>query len=451
MNDRSFPPAFENRMREKLQQDWSKFSEAHHVQSPVSIRINPAKQISVKNAGQVPWAEAGRYLQERPIFTLDPHFHAGAYYVQEASSMFLEQAIRQVVDPDQAIHVLDLCAAPGGKSTHLLSLLNKESLLVSNEVIRSRASILAENIQKWGHDNVVVTNSDPEKFGELHGLFDVIVLDAPCSGEGLFRKDPDAMTEWSEENVALCSGRQKRILGNVWPALKQNGILIYCTCTYNESENEENLAWLSGSRSAEFLKLDINGSWGIEDIQKNNVVGYRFYPHKVKGEGFFLSVLRKVDDQRETRIKPGKKVFDTIDKSVSDQLNAWIKGADNKSFRRFKEDILMFPKPHHHVVEFLCTHLHVVQAGTTLGTTKHEKIIPDIASALSIDLNKSTFQIANVSLDDALRYLRKDNLVLDGLSRGFTLVCYQDSPLGWVNVLDNRINNLYPSGWRIRM
>jgi 16S rRNA C967 or C1407 C5-methylase (RsmB/RsmF family)/NOL1/NOP2/fmu family ribosome biogenesis protein len=451
MNDIRFPDPFERRMREKLKDDWSKFANAHQEQSPISIRINPAKQFQRDKNESVPWSDHGMYLKERPIFTLDPHFHAGAYYVQEASSMFLEQVIRQTSLQNQTIRALDLCAAPGGKSTHLLSLLSKESLLVSNEVIRSRASILAENIQKWGHNNVVVTNSDPEKFGDLEGFFDLIVLDAPCSGEGLFRKDPDAMTEWSEDNVALCSGRQKRILGNVWPALKQDGVLIYCTCTYNESENEDNLDWLNENQSVEFLSLDIQDSWGIEKIQKKKAIGYRFYPHNTKGEGFFISVIRKLEDQRESRIKPGKKVFSTLPKPITSQLESWVKEPADKSFQQFKDDVLMFPAAHHYMVEFLSTHLHMIQAGTALGSVKHDKIIPDTATALSIDLNQTHFQSADVGLEDALHYLRKDNLVLSGLTKGFTLVRYQGNPLGWINVLDNRINNLYPANWRIRM
>ena len=195
-------------------------------------------------------------FNERPSFTLDPSFHGGKYYVQEASSMFLEQAFCATYQFSRiALNVLDLCAAPGGKSTHLLSLMNKNSLLVSNEVIQSRAAILSENIQKWGHGNVIVTNNDPKDFQRLPGFFDVIVVDAPCSGEGLFRKDPNALKEWSEDVVALCSRRQRRILNDVWPTLKTGGLLIYSTCTYNADENEENLKWLKEEYHVESIPL----------------------------------------------------------------------------------------------------------------------------------------------------------------------------------------------------
>ena len=282
-------------MQHQLGNAFVAFEEALQQPSPVSIRYNPYKKTSHKLGEQVPWAKEGRYLHERPSFTLDPTFHGGAYYVQEGSSLFLEQAVKQSVDLTQPLRVLDLCAAPGGKSTHLLSLLNKESLLVANEVIRSRAAILSENIQKWGHCNVLVTNCDPHQFQHLEGYFDLIVLDAPCSGEGLFRKDKNAMDEWSVNNVELCAQRQQRIIADVWPALKENGVLIYSTCTYNEKENEANLAWLESQHGCEFIPLTLNTDWGIEEVKKDRVIGYRFYPHKVKGEGFFLSAVRKTE------------------------------------------------------------------------------------------------------------------------------------------------------------
>src|SRR5882672_6633107 len=218
MTEGFLPPAFAQRMQAQLQQNWKEFLSVHEQPSPTSIRVNPLKS-NFKDSEKIPWTDFGYYLEQRPSFTFDPLFHGGAYYVQEASSMFLEQALKQTLDLSQPLQILDLCAAPGGKSTHLISLLSAQSLLVANETIRSRATVLAENIQKWGASNVVVTNNDPEDFQRLEGFFDVMVVDAPCSGEGLFRKDPNASKEWSEDNVALCALRQQRILSQVWPAL----------------------------------------------------------------------------------------------------------------------------------------------------------------------------------------------------------------------------------------
>src|SRR6187402_2422850 len=224
-----------------------------------SIRTNPAKQSEIKiQKSKIGWSDYGYYLETRPSFTFDPLFHAGSYYVQEASSMFLEQALKQTVDLSRSLKVLDLCAAPGGKSTHLLSLISKESLLVSNEVIRARANILTDNIVKWGCSNVIVTNNDPRDFQRLENYFDVIVVDAPCSGSGLFRRDPEAIDEWSEQNVALCSQRQQRILADVLPALKNGGVLIYSTCSYSKEEDELICKWLRDELSIENCQLSID-------------------------------------------------------------------------------------------------------------------------------------------------------------------------------------------------
>ena len=249
---------------------------------------------------KIPWAEHGYYLESRPSFTFDPLFHAGCYYVQEASSMFLEQALKQTVDLSHPLKVLDLCAAPGGKSTHLLSLISNESLLVSNEVIRSRANILNDNIAKWGCSNVIVTNNDPRDFQRIENYFDVIVVDAPCSGSGLFRRDSEAIEEWSEQNVALCSQRQQRILADVLPALKNGGMLIYSTCSYSKQEDEEICEWLINELKIESLKLKFEENWNV--IESDD--GYRFWPDKVKGEGFFIACFRKNNGDDEESYFP---------------------------------------------------------------------------------------------------------------------------------------------------
>lgn len=446
-----FPPAFANIMKERLGKEWSAFAETIQRPSPVSIRVNPKKNFHAKGLKPVPWTTSGYYLDERPVFTLDPLLHAGAYYVQEASSMFVEFAFRNAVKHDIALNVLDLCGAPGGKSTLLSSLLSSDSLLVANEVIRSRASILAENLQKWGNDNVIVTSNDPEDFQKLNGFFDVMVVDAPCSGEGLFRKDPDAIKEWSEENVDLCSKRQRRILADVWPALKENGILIYSTCTYNTLENEVNLRWIAEKHDVEFVSLPIDPVWGIDVVDDGKIKGYRFYPHKVNGEGFFLSVIRKKEKEDEVRIKPPKNVFAPASKKILDTIQSWVMSPEEKTFIQRNDLIQFFPTLRRREIEFIAKGLKLVSAGTFMAAVKHDKIIPEHAFALSTSINRSQFNQHAVDLDSALKYLRKETLPADGSLLGFSLVTYQDTPLGWVNVLSNRINNLYPAEWRIRM
>ena len=450
MTAAEFPQAFIKREQAQLGPQWNDFISAHLEPSPVSIRFNPHKTKDQFDGPRVPWATHGLYLKERPSFTLDPAYHGGKYYVQEASSMFLEQAITQATDSSTLLTVLDLCAAPGGKSTHLLSLLNENSLLVSNEVIQSRAGILAENIQKWGHCNAIVTNNDPSHFQRLPGFFDVIVVDAPCSGEGLFRKDPGASQEWSEEAVALCSRRQRRILNDVWPALKTGGILIYSTCTYNALENEENLKWLNQEYDFESIPLKTEKEWGVDTVEDNSIFGYRFFPHRVKGEGFFLSVMRKVNTQAKAGLNTKGKFFQTPKKFIQ-QLHGWIVNPERKSFILRDDLIQFFPIDKTPEIELVVKNMHVVVAGTFMATAKHEKLVPHPALALSLETNREMFNCIPVDKEVALQYLRKDALMLSPEKKGFALITFEDIPLGWVNVLDNRMNNLYPSEWRIRM
>jgi 16S rRNA C967 or C1407 C5-methylase (RsmB/RsmF family) len=285
----NLPEDFKRRMQNLLGRDaWSDFAEALQQPAPVSIRYNRHKNAVPQDAGEVAWCAMGRYLPARPAFTRDPLLHAGAYYVQEASSMFLEQAA--VLWPVQAgVRVLDLCAAPGGKSTHLADLMPAGSLLVSNEAIRSRTAALSENLAKWGNPNVAVTHNDPKDFASLPDFFDVMLVDAPCSGEGLFRKEPVAAAEWSEAHIKLCAERQRRIVSDAWDALKDEGLLLYSTCTYNSEENEHNVRWITQHLGAAVVHVPLQAAWNITV----NEYGYRFFPHKTKGEGFFISLMRK--------------------------------------------------------------------------------------------------------------------------------------------------------------
>jgi 16S rRNA C967 or C1407 C5-methylase (RsmB/RsmF family)/NOL1/NOP2/fmu family ribosome biogenesis protein len=450
MSEVFFPKDFESRMQQRLENQWADFQKAHTLTPPVSIRLHPKKNIDATDMRSIPWTIYGKYLKQRPVFTLDPLLHAGAYYVQEASSMFLEQAVRQSIDLGQPLKVLDLSAAPGGKSTHLLSLLNEESLLVANEVIRSRASILSENIQKWGYPNCLVTNNDPKDFSELQGYFDLIVVDAPCSGEGLFRKDPDAMKEWSPENAALCASRQRRILNDVWPALKENGTLIYCTCTYNEEENEKNLHWLLQNHPVEFCQLKTESDWGVEEITTKEVTGYRFLPHRTEGEGFFISVIRKKEQQDTIRIK-SKNKLPVPQKKITEVLNTWVLNPQYFKMQQHQELVYALPASMTEDIEFILGHLKFVYAGCNIASVKHDKLIPEHALSVSNSLNRKAFINIDTDLNSALQYLRRETPILAENKKGYGLICFNDTPLGWVNVLANRVNNMYPPEWRIRM
>ena len=362
--------------------------------------------------------------------------------------MFLEQVLLQCIEADKPLTVLDLCAAPGGKSTHILSLLNDHTLLVANEVIQQRATVLAENIQKWGYSNVVVTQNDPRDFQRLSNWFDVMVIDAPCSGEGLFRKDERAREEWSPEHVALCAQRQQRIIEDAWPALKQEGVLIYCTCTFSPQENERNLQWLSTRHDVEFIKLSLQHDWNIEEVHFENVIGYRFFPHKIKGEGFFIAAVRKAESSAEVKLTT-KKTFIHASKQVSDRLKDWL--TIKHEFIMQQNLVLAIPPQHLHAVDFLQQNLHVINKGVAVAELKHDKLIPQHALAISSALQQLAFSRWDVEYDQAIAFLKKENIFEEGKEKGFSLIRHDGLPLGFVNVLDRRANNLYPAAWRIRM
>lgn len=397
----------------------------------------------------VPWSSYGYYLSQRPSFTLDPLLHAGAYYVQEASSMFLEQALKQSVDLTQPLLVLDLCAAPGGKSTLLQSVISKESLLVSNEVIQTRVNILKENIIKWGAGNVVVTNNDPSAFSKLHGLFDVLVIDAPCSGSGLFRRDADAVKEWSVDNVNLCSQRQQRILADAWNCLKEDGVLIYSTCSYSLEEDEEILDWIMKEFKVEGLKLKVDNSWNIDEVEtERGAYGYRFWPYKVKGEGFFIAAFRKKEEPDALRLKI--KNTQLASKQETAIATNWINSTDGLTFIKQGQNIAAVQTQWNETIQYLMQELKVRYAGVELGTIAKNDLLPEHALALGTIINQSITKV-ELSKEQALDYLRKNEITVDNANKGWALATYNDHPLGWMKLLGNRINNYYPKEWRILM
>ena len=293
----NLPSEFIERTRQLMgEAECNALCRALQADEPVSIRTNTGKNAPAPpQAHPVPWTDNGFYLNRRPAFTFDPLFHAGFYYVQEAASMFIAQAVRRYVN--RPVVMLDLCAAPGGKSTLVRNCLPQGSLLVANEVMRARSQVLAENLIKWGNPEVIVTNNDPADFSQLEERFDVILTDVPCSGEGMFRKDDRAISEWSPEGVELCWKRQRRIVADIWPCLKQGGILIYSTCTFNREENEDNVAWIASTLGAEVLPVDTETEWGITgNLTGEDFPVYRFLPHHTSGEGLFVAVLRKKPD-----------------------------------------------------------------------------------------------------------------------------------------------------------
>jgi 16S rRNA C967 or C1407 C5-methylase (RsmB/RsmF family)/NOL1/NOP2/fmu family ribosome biogenesis protein len=444
-----FPEDFRKRIKLQEYIDADALLQALEEPSPVSIRINPAKwNRKPLHSEPVPWCKGGYYIDERPSFTFDPLFHSGCYYPQEASSMFLEQVFRQTVERKEYIRVLDLCGAPGGKSSHLSVLIGSKGLLVANEVIRSRAAILSENITKWGSGNTVVTNNDPVEFASLKGYFDVILVDAPCSGEGMFR-DPVAVREWSPDNALHCSKRQMRILKDIWPALKQNGILIYSTCTFNPSENEENVKWLTGKEEAECLEVDISQFNNITDIYYQGITGYGFVPDKIKGEGFFISAIRKTEKSEGDKIK---KLHNPFKRLKTDDLltaNAWTVFSEENMVR--SGDNIFSPACDINDYLILSRQLKIIKGGTMICSVKNTDFVPYHELALSAGLRKDAFCTTELDYNRAVAYLRRDSFILPDAPKGWQIVTYKGVNLGFVNNLGNRINNYYPVEWRIRM
>ncbi|MDR1554298.1 MAG: RsmB/NOP family class I SAM-dependent RNA methyltransferase [Prevotellaceae bacterium] len=444
------PDIFLQRTKDILGNELYDFVDALHKETPVSLRKNPDKSAAIAGNENVEWCDNGIYLPQRTVFTLDPDFHAGAYYIQEASSMFLEQAIKQHCQNKDKIIALDLCAAPGGKSTHLLSLLPENSLLVANDVIRSRAKILYENVLKWGNSNVTVTSNDPKHFSSLNGFFDLILVDAPCSGEGMFRKNNNALKEWSVDNVKLCAERQRRILADIWNALKPDGLLVYCTCTYNVAENEENMKWLISNFDADSLHIKTKSEWEISENLIPEVFSYRFYPHKTKGEGFCLSLMHKNGDKVRFSERKENRNQKNIPKNL-DFVRRYLIDSQKYNFNIDNNAVKALKSEFSNEINFISKRLRCLSSGITLGTLKGNDFVPSHALALSVDLNTEEFPEINIDKHSALKFLHKDNIRFDCKTVGYNLVCYNNNALGWVKNIGNRTNNLYPQEWRILM
>lgn len=431
-----------------------------------SIRINPAKPMvggPLSNGGAersdvrpslithrlspVPWCASGYYLPQRPSFTFDPLFHAGCYYVQEASSMFLEQAFKQLLNLSAPLRVLDLCAAPGGKSTHIQSLVSRESLLVSNEVIKPRSLVLTDNVIKWGGTNVFVTANDPKAFQKLPGYFDAMVVDAPCSGSGLFRKDEEAIDEWSLNNVQLCSRRQQRILADALPCLKEEGLLVYSTCSYSVEEDEAVADWLVREMNMESLSLNLSGFDGIVETLSPQTAspGYRFYPDKLKGEGFFLACFRKKGSESTGKLRLSKP--EAVSANEKKIAAGWV-NTEALEFIRFRDSVFVLPQALLNDFATLRPLLNLQYAGVHVGEAMKEKLVPHHALAQSLIVNKNVPAV-ELDYDDAIRYLQRAELRFVPPATGWGLARYEGRNLGWLNVLKNRVNNYYPKELRI--
>lgn len=438
--------------------------------TPTSIRLNPFKaaELDVTEELQdaiVPWCgSTGRYLKERPNFTFDPLLHAGVYYVQEAASMFVDLAVRTLIK--QPVTMLDLCAAPGGKSTALRAALPEGSLLFSNEPMRPRAQILSENLQKFGHEDIIVTNNYPRDYRKSRLMFDAILADVPCSGEGMFRKDDGARQEWSLQNVDNCWHLQREIVSDIWNCLRPGGLLIYSTCTFNAHEDEENVEWIANELGAEFVELPIDDSWNITPAVVGSAPVYRFMPGISRSEGLFLAVLRKPANEDVELSLSAKDNTSKADRQKKQKKASAKKGAQQAkmpnipiplvdparfTLRQIGDTYIAVPSRWLDIFDAANSSLRIMHAGVGIGTMKGKDIIPDHSLALSRQLSKEVYPRVEVDYAEAISYLRKEAVVLPpDTPRGFVVLTYRGTPIGFEKNIGNRANNLYPQEWRIK-
>ncbi len=441
----------------------AKVLDALNGPASVSVRMNHSKFVSRSEkspstifeakTSPVAWCNDGFFLEQRPKFTLDPLLHAGCYYVQDSSAMFVGNVFRQAVEAvagtkskERPLRVLDLCAAPGGKTTDILGSLRASGcesyIVVSNEIMKQRAAVLADNVGIWGDPYVAVTSADPKAFSSLKGYFDIIVADVPCSGEGMFRKDEEAVMQWSADNVALCQSRQRRIIADVWPALAPGGILIYSTCTFNKYENDNNVKWIISALGADKFNFnhDYEGLFATE-------MGISLLPGLIPGEGQYCSAVIKTGEDAAGKFK------------AKAQCNSKLPVSEAELQRNFRCKMtfevrgdMIIATPTHLREEFqILDFLKPILRGCTTGKLKGRDFIPDEDLALCIEYNRGAFPEFELNREQALAFLHKDTLTLPEADRGLVLMTYLGHPLGFVKNLGNRCNNLHPQGRRIRM
>lgn len=447
------PPRFVERIHAQLgEEEATRLCEALEGEPPTSVRLHPLRGEGVRLpvSEPIPWCDRGRYLVSRPSFTLDTAFHAGAYYVQEASSQFVG---RLLPTHSEGLRILDMCAAPGGKTTLYASMVGPSGLVVANEIDRKRVQVLADNVRKWGLGNVAVTCGDAETAARMASWYDVVAVDAPCSGEGMFRKDDEARGEWSEQNVRLCAERQDEILAYAWQALRAGGTLIYSTCTFNREEDEGSLERFL-ARFAEEVEpadeVEVDPAWGIVTGRVGAFQTFRFLPHRAKGEGLFAAVARKSEAATNDRLPRAKRsVIGAVDKQTTAELRRWVQEPERMCFGQAGDCCYAWFKEQAEAVKRLSELLPVVYSGVALGQLFKGRLKPDQALAHFVGLNREAVAVAELDGEAARAYLRKQELRAEWFTEGVNLVTSEGLPLGFAKRIGGRVNNLYPNVLRI--
>jgi 16S rRNA C967 or C1407 C5-methylase (RsmB/RsmF family)/NOL1/NOP2/fmu family ribosome biogenesis protein len=453
--EKQLPGQFKDQMKSLLNQDeFQAFMQSQEDTAPVSIRLHPEKGNHLfRSEKSIPWEPLGKYLDQRPSFTLDPNFHGGAYYVQEAASMFLGHALDQVIDWKMSLNVLDLCAAPGGKSTQLLSRISPESVLISNEIDYGRFEILLENLSKWGYTQQIATAKAPNEFESIHELFDLMVVDAPCSGEGMMRKDIQAISHWSPNNVLKCQYRQKDILTSVLGSLKKDGLLFYSTCTFNREENEEIGDWLVSQFALEPIEIQFNEAWGLKLRRGKESIVHMCYPHRVMGEGFSFQIFRKVsgtEDKLQRKARTQKNLFSSI--PVNKFIETWIHNPEQFQYLEYDDgSVQMINLQTLKILGQLNWKDQKTKPGTKIATKKGKDWIPDHDLAISVHLNPDV-PVIDLDLKSARMYLKGEVPNVPDMSQNaWKIARFECVNLGWLKQIGNRYNNYFPKNRRIRM
>lgn len=451
---KALPIAFTELMRKQLgAEEAEHLFEALDSASPVAVRLNPAKcgDEGVWSDGEtIAWSKNGRKLKERPSFTLDTAFHAGAYYVQEAASQFIDHIVS--TEELQGKRVLDMCSAPGGKTTIYSTAVGVEGLVVANEYVRSRANVLADNVRKWGMGNVLVTNNAPEHIAQFEGWFDLVAVDAPCSGEGMFRKEEVAREDWSLDAVKMCAARQLSIVREAWQSLKAGGLFIYSTCTFNDEEDEGVLRTFIDEMGDVFepsQRVEIDDAWGVVRGEVGAFQTFRFFPHKTDSEGLFVAVARKAEPTTQRTPKARKKVMQEIDKVSRKELMRWLEDAEQYLFAMVADTIYAYRTEQFKAVQSLSEGLTAIYSGVAMGQIFKGKLKPDWALSQYVGLNRDAVAVEELDEQRALDYLRKKDIAVGDMVEGMNLVTHNGRVLGFAKRVGARCNNLYPNSLKI--
>lgn len=446
------PELFVENMRQTLGDEAESLFAALDTPASVTIRHNPNKMRARFEGEAVGWSPMGLYLDSRPQFTLDPLMHAGAYYVQEASSQFVGYLLRD--DMLDGARVLDMCAAPGGKTTIYSSLVGRSGLVVANDISHNRALALADNVQRWGMGNVLVTCNEPSHIGAFEHWFDVVAVDAPCSGEGMFRKMDEARSEWSWAAVNQCAQRQREILAEAWRALKPGGKLIYSTCTFNSEEDEGVVKWLIEEYGDEVVaapRVEVDAKWGIKRADIGVFQCFHFYPYLVRGEGFFAAVaVKRAGDVKRVTPKARRKVMTSLTNKELPEVARWVDNAKRMVFRVVGDMIYGYDAAVAEEVQVLSESLSVVYSGVAMGQLFKGKLKPEHPLALFIGRAEGVVPEVEVSLEDALDYLRRQDIAAAQFDEGVNVVMYEGLALGFIKRIGARCNNMYPKALRIQ-